>query len=471
MLPRLVLFAGWAFYAVTARPVLTNTNFDVEQGTPFTLHYQGCDDGCSIALMTGDSDNLRVEEELTTSATGDSFTFTLSGLDAGTYAFRITSGSDSSYSTQFELDGDSNSSESETAASSETPASSTTASESKSTPTSTSTSSASSSSITGSESSTDSQTTTTSTTSTSSTSSGVSSTISSASQATTTAPSPAKHGLSAGAIAGIVVGVVAIILIVLGALFFWRRRRKQKAAKGSTSSADPRDGQPQIAELEQPKNIDIVVTPATPAEMRGSTPPPPAAELTGQGRVPELPNTEKATEKELEGDVAAIVPELQGEDKRTEKGLKELEGDVARTVPELHGEDKAFPAELPGETARKDNEGQRKKSSVLPPAELPSSTEGPQERETETPSAAQEQLSASASALPKSPSDAGSSPFTEGISPVSPVSDEASQAMLMEQYAQLEARRQRILELKTIEEEQAALRARLSKMQGGNGTE
>ncbi|KAI8712913.1 GPI-anchored domain-containing protein [Fusarium sp. LHS14.1] len=463
MLPRLVLLASWAFYTVAARPVFTNTNFDVEQGTPFTLHYQGCDDGCTIALMTGDSANLRVEEELTTSATGDSFTFTLSDLDAGTYAFRITSGSDSSYSTLFELDGDSGSSESETAASSETPAESTTTSDSKSTSTSTSTSTppASSSSITGSESSTDSQTTTTST------SSGVSSTISTASQATTTAPSPPKHGLSAGAIAEIVVGVVAVILIVLGA-FFWMRRRQQKAAKGSTSGTDPRDLQPQIAELEQPKNIDIVVTPATPAEMRGSTPPPPAAELTGQGRVPELPSTEKVTEKELEGDVAAIVPELQGEEKRTEK---ELEGDVARTVPELHGEDKALPAELPGETARKDNEEQQKRSPVLPPIELPSSTQEPQEKETETSSAAQIQPSALASALPKSPSDAGSSPFTKGISSVSPVSDEASQAMLMEQYAQLEARRQRILELKTIEEEQAALRARLSKMQGGNGTE
>ncbi|EEU34717.1 uncharacterized protein NECHADRAFT_87001 [Fusarium vanettenii 77-13-4] len=262
MLPKLVLLAGWAFHTVAARPVFTNTNFDVEQGTPFTLHYQGCDDGCTIALMTGDSANLRVEEELTTSATGDSFTFTLNDLDAGTYAFRITSGTDSSYSALFELAGDSNSSASETAASSETPAESTTAPETKSTSTSTSTSSASSSSITGSESSTDSQTTTTST------SSGVSSTMSTASQATTTAPSPPKHGLSAGAIAGIVVGVVAVILIVLGALFFVMRRRKQKAAKGSTSSADPRDGQPQIAELEQPKNINIVVTLATPAKIR-----------------------------------------------------------------------------------------------------------------------------------------------------------------------------------------------------------
>jgi hypothetical protein len=251
-------------------------------------------------------------------------------------------------------------------------------------------------------------------------------------------------------------------------LFFWMRRRKQKAAKGSTSNTDPRDSQPQIAELEQPKKIDIVVTPATPAEMRGSTPPPPAAELAGQGRLPELPSTEKATEKELEGDVAAIVPELQGEEKRTEK---ELEGDVARTVPELQGEDKALPAELPGETARKDNEEQQKQPSVLPPTELPSSTEEPQKKETETPSAAQTQTDTSASPLPKPSSEAGSTPVTETISPVSPVSDEASHAMLMEQYAQLEARRQRILELKTIEEEQAALRARLSKMQGGNGTE
>ncbi|KAI8654386.1 GPI-anchored domain-containing protein [Fusarium sp. Ph1] len=466
MLPKIVLLAGWAFSTVAARLVFTNSNWDVEQGTPFTLHYEGCDDGCTIALMTGASDNLRVAKVITSlwltiaaSATGDSFTFTLNRLDAGTYAFRITNGEDISYSEQFELDGDSNSSESETAASSETLAESTTTLE---TSTSTSASTASSSSITGPASSADSKDTVTST------SSGTSSTLSTAAQATTTAPSPPKHGLSAGAIAGIVVGVVVVILIVLGALFFWMRRRKQRAAKGSTSNTDPRDLQPQIAELEQPKKIDIVVTPATPAEMRGSTPPPPAAELAGQGRLPELPNTEKATEKELEGNVAAIVPELQGDEKQTEK---ELEGDVARPVPELQAEDKALPAELPAETARKDNEEQQKQSPVLPFTELPTSTEEPQKKETETPSAAQTQTDTSASLLPKPSSEAGSTPVTETISPVSPVSDEASHAMLMEQYAQLEARRQRILELKTIEEEQAALRARLSKMQGGNGIE
>ncbi|RSM04915.1 hypothetical protein CEP52_006599 [Fusarium oligoseptatum] len=276
----------------------------------------------------------------------------------------------------------------------------------------------------------------------SSTSSGPSSTLSTAAQATTTASSPPKRGLSAGAIAGIVVGVVAVIIIVLGALYFWMRRRKQKAARGSTSNTDPRGLQPQIAELEQPKKIDIVVTPATPAEMRGSTPPLPAAELAGQGRLPELPSTEKATEKELEGNVAAIVPELQGEEKRAEKGT----GD-----------------------ARKDDE-QQHKSSVPLPTELPTSTKELQ-KEAESPSAAQTQTDASVSALPKSPSEAESTPVTEAVSPVSPVSDEASHAMLMEQYAQLEARRQRILELKTIEEEQAALRARLNKMQGGNGTQ
>ncbi|RSL73966.1 hypothetical protein CEP53_000557 [Fusarium sp. AF-6] len=327
MLPKLALIAGWAFAAATADVTFLNVSFDVEQGTPFTLRYRGCEDGCTISLMTGADSNLKVARVVT-------------------------------------------------------------------------------------------------------------------------------------------IGLVAVILIVLGALFFWLRRRKQKAARGSTSNTDPRGLQPQIAELEQPKKIDIVVTPATPAEMRGSTPPPPAAELAGQGRLPELPSAEKATEKDLEGDVADIVPELQGEEKRTEK---ELEGDVARTVPELQGEEKALPAELPAETAQKDNE-QQQKSSVPLPMELPTSTKEPQ-KETESPSAAQTQTDAPVSALPKSPSEAGSTPVTEPVSPVSPVSDEASHAMLMEQYAQLEARRQRILELKTIEEEQAALRARLSKMQGRNGTE
>lgn len=189
--------------------------------------------------------------------------------------------------------------------------------------------------------------------------------------------------------------------------------------------------------------------------MRGSTPPPPAAELGGQGRLPELPSAEKATEKELEGDVAAVVPELHGEERRTET---ELEGDAVRTVSELPGEEKALPLELPAGTVRMNNEQEQRQYTIPPPADLPTSSEEPKTTD------------ASTSALPKSPSDAGSTPVTEAISPVSPVSDEANHAMLMEQYAQLEARRQRILELKTIEEEQAALRARLSKMQREDGT-
>lgn len=93
--------------AVAAKPAFLNTAFDVEQGEPFTLKYSGCDSGCTITLLNGDSKDLNDYKVLTAEATGDSFTFTPSGLPTDTYAFKITDNDSGeyNYSSQFEYAG------------------------------------------------------------------------------------------------------------------------------------------------------------------------------------------------------------------------------------------------------------------------------------------------------------------------------------------------------------------------------
>lgn len=93
--------------AVAAKPAFLNTAFDVEQGAPFTLKYSGCESGCTITLLNGDSKDLSDYKVLTAEATGASFTFTPSGLPTDTYAFKITDNESGeyNYSGQFEYEG------------------------------------------------------------------------------------------------------------------------------------------------------------------------------------------------------------------------------------------------------------------------------------------------------------------------------------------------------------------------------
>jgi hypothetical protein len=93
--------------AVAAKPAFLNTDFDVEQGAPFTLKYSGCESGCTITLLNGDSKDLSDYKVLTAEATGSSFTFTPSGLPTDTYAFKITDNESGeyNYSGQFEYEG------------------------------------------------------------------------------------------------------------------------------------------------------------------------------------------------------------------------------------------------------------------------------------------------------------------------------------------------------------------------------
>lgn len=85
------------------RPSFLNTAFDVVSGQPFELKYNNCDAGCTISLVTGESANLQPVEVLTSDATGDSVSVTVSGVPSSSYAFKITSNANglSNYSDMF----------------------------------------------------------------------------------------------------------------------------------------------------------------------------------------------------------------------------------------------------------------------------------------------------------------------------------------------------------------------------------
>jgi hypothetical protein len=96
-----------AFASVAlAKPAFLNTDFSLTEGKPYTIRYSGCDDGCTIVLQNGPSDDLSDYKTLTASADGDSFTFTPSELPTDTYNFKITDkAGEINYSSQFEYKG------------------------------------------------------------------------------------------------------------------------------------------------------------------------------------------------------------------------------------------------------------------------------------------------------------------------------------------------------------------------------
>ncbi|KYK57688.1 hypothetical protein DCS_04701 [Drechmeria coniospora] len=91
-----------------AMPRLLNINYNVQEGKPFTLEYSGCADDCTISIVNGPSDNLKVVKVLTPSASGTSYTFTPSGLPSDTYAIKIADNKTPdqiNYSIQFSYQG------------------------------------------------------------------------------------------------------------------------------------------------------------------------------------------------------------------------------------------------------------------------------------------------------------------------------------------------------------------------------
>lgn len=152
--------------AVLAKPLLLNSNFQVEEGKPFTLKWSNAQGPVTITLMRGPADNLKPVRDLTSGETGNSYTFTPENLPSDTYAFRISdSSSEPNYSARFQYVGTgsitttSASLTSTSRSSTSTSASSTTSSERSSTSSATSSTSSTSS---GSNSTTSSFTTTTS---------------------------------------------------------------------------------------------------------------------------------------------------------------------------------------------------------------------------------------------------------------------------------------------------------------------
>jgi hypothetical protein len=101
----LATVAAFASVAL-AKPAFLNTDFQLTEGKPYTIRYSGCDDGCTIVLQNGPSDDLKDYKTLTSSAKGDSFTFTPSEMPSDDYNFKITDkAGEINYSAQFPYKG------------------------------------------------------------------------------------------------------------------------------------------------------------------------------------------------------------------------------------------------------------------------------------------------------------------------------------------------------------------------------
>ena len=87
---------------VAAQPRFTNTAFNVVEGEPFTLTFEGCTTGCTIILQNGPEDNLQDVETLATDAT-ESLTVELGSRPEDEYNFKIVDNDtdEENYSVQF----------------------------------------------------------------------------------------------------------------------------------------------------------------------------------------------------------------------------------------------------------------------------------------------------------------------------------------------------------------------------------
>lgn len=78
-----------AFAASALAVKFTNSNFDVEEGEPFTITWQDAEGPVTITLVEGPEKNLKPVTVITTSGSDGSFTWTPEDLPSGTYAFEI----------------------------------------------------------------------------------------------------------------------------------------------------------------------------------------------------------------------------------------------------------------------------------------------------------------------------------------------------------------------------------------------
>ncbi|KZL70179.1 extracellular matrix protein [Colletotrichum tofieldiae] len=98
-----VLVAGFAALAQAVQ--LTNSNFDVQAGEPFTITWSDAQGPVTLTLKNGPSTNLATVQTITSGQTGTSFTWTPSStLPSDQYAIEISDGSGTpNYSGQFTL--------------------------------------------------------------------------------------------------------------------------------------------------------------------------------------------------------------------------------------------------------------------------------------------------------------------------------------------------------------------------------
>jgi len=75
--------------AVLAKPKFTNSNFELEEGEPFTLTWDNAEGPVTITVVQGKPGNLKPVSVITTTGSDGEFTWTPEGLPSGTYAFEI----------------------------------------------------------------------------------------------------------------------------------------------------------------------------------------------------------------------------------------------------------------------------------------------------------------------------------------------------------------------------------------------
>ncbi|KAK4239687.1 hypothetical protein C8A03DRAFT_13933 [Achaetomium macrosporum] len=206
--------------SVFAKPILLNSDYEVQEDVPFTLRWSDAQGAVTITLMTGtDPEHLKKVTDIVSGVTDSSYTFTPADLPSGTYAFRITDESgESNYSPQFEYSGTgtlpSSTSLSSSASASSTSASVSSTSSSSSTSESSSTSTTSSSSSSSSTESSSTSSESTSTSSTFTTTTTVAPTTTRAQTSATTAPANTNNGQRFAS-------PLALVLVTVAALVFF----------------------------------------------------------------------------------------------------------------------------------------------------------------------------------------------------------------------------------------------------------
>lgn len=96
--------SAFVAYAL-AKPALTNTDFNIQEGVDYTLEWKDATGPVTIYLMDGpDEKSMKPFKTIASGVDGDSFTWTPEDLPSGTYAFKITDGDskeDENYSVRF----------------------------------------------------------------------------------------------------------------------------------------------------------------------------------------------------------------------------------------------------------------------------------------------------------------------------------------------------------------------------------